>query len=106
MRRTGDALAQGQARGVTLDIPRAHRVGRATQERVGARRGHPLVLLAAQTQHLQRSRAPFVHTAREVIELLDLPAVRLGDAAPGPQQNLLIAPELGHRLAHPYELVR
>lgn len=64
------------------------------------------MLLAAQTQDLQRSRVPLVHTAREVIELFDLPAVRLGDAALGPQQNLLLAPELGHRLADPDELVR
>jgi hypothetical protein len=64
------------------------------------------VLLAAQTQNLQRSRAPLVHTARQVIQLRDLPTVRLGDAALGPQQNLLLAPELGHRLADPDELVR
>jgi hypothetical protein len=63
------------------------------------------VLLAAQAQHLQRRRAPLVHSARQAIEFLDLPAVRLGDAAPGPQQNLLLTPELDHRLTDPYELV-
>src|ERR1019366_10380229 len=45
-------------------------------------------------------------SARQAIEFFDLPAVRLGDAAYGPQQNLLITPELGHRLTDPYELVR
>jgi len=64
------------------------------------------VLLTAQSQHLQRGRAALVHAAREVIQLFDLPAGGLGDPACGPPQDLVVASELGHRLADPDELVR
>lgn len=47
-----------------------------------------------------------MHAARQVIQLSDLPAVRFGDATRGPQQHLILAAELEHRLANPDELVR
>ncbi len=64
------------------------------------------MLLAPQTQHLQRSGTALVYIAREVVEPFDLPTVGLGDATVCPREYLLLAPQLRHRLAHPDELAR
>ena len=64
------------------------------------------MLRAPQREHSKRLLARIVHATREVIQLSDLPAAGLRDAASRPRQRLVVEPELAHRLGDAYELVR
>lgn len=62
--------------------------------------------LTPQGEHLEPVAAAFVDAAYEVVELRDLPAIGLLDPATRPEENLVVAAQLGHRLADPDELIR
>ncbi len=61
---------------------------------------------AAQTERLAGRAGLDMELAGEVIEVGDLPAARLRDAARRPVQREVGPVELHHRLGHPLELVR